>query len=454
MLNFEDAVFDNVAKDAVAYIYDPPAGWATIDDCGQWPCTGPENIVIKFTGTTYAGEEQPFDYPDWQIAGDFYNTTTSWDGCEKQDQWGAWLCENEKINILLFESLDADTEDRSVQPVKLYSWNWDYLNLLNSMMDHCWDGFYTCQLRLSRFPVQIAMDKDYVMEFTGTPPGAMRFKLDESEGAGTMIRIKFPESAAYQVIHYSTTTDGDGNEVTTQTAENAWDTDVGGPAHITKKNGCGEWRYKGVDNDLDFYLTPGCDIEIRKRDAVLCNVRMEWTLDDFYADGGTSSFADRVAAALGVHRSQVKVVAVYYGSVNVEYAITALPDEEFYEELGITDDDVAEADLDELLLGIEETLVTMVAASTIDFGATVIAADVGGGNELVATELSSAGFGASASTVAQTGISATDALASFALLMVPTVMVLSREPEILEVLGELYNSATDAEEQQEQEEEE
>jgi hypothetical protein len=38
----------NVHYDAVAYFYDPPQGWAKIDDCGEWPCTAPSNIVFSF----------------------------------------------------------------------------------------------------------------------------------------------------------------------------------------------------------------------------------------------------------------------------------------------------------------------------------------------------------------------------------------------------------------------
>lgn len=70
---------------------------------------------------------------------------------------------------------------------------------------------------------------------------------------------------------------------------------------------------------MEFFLTPGCEIEIRPKNAVMANVRMEWTLDEFYADGGTSKFEDRIATALGIHASRVRVVAVYQGSVQVEY---------------------------------------------------------------------------------------------------------------------------------------
>ncbi len=38
---------------------------------------------------------------------------------------------------------------------------------------------------------------------------------------------------------------------------------------------------------------------------------MEWTMSKFYSNGGTTKFADRLSAALGIHASQVKVVSVY-----------------------------------------------------------------------------------------------------------------------------------------------
>jgi hypothetical protein len=76
----------------------------------------------------------------------------------------------------------------------------------------------------------------------------MRFKLDASEGHGTLIRIPFPENGAYAAY-----VDG------VKMDETEWDRDIGGPAYLQKTH-CGEWRYKGVDNDMDFYITPGCEL--------------------------------------------------------------------------------------------------------------------------------------------------------------------------------------------------
>mmetsp|Transcript_21729 Transcript_21729/g.16038 ORF Transcript_21729/g.16038 Transcript_21729/m.16038 type:complete len:195 (+) Transcript_21729:1010-1594(+) len=42
-------------------------------------------------------------------------------------------------------------------------------------------------------------------------------------------------------------------------------------------------------------------------------------MTEFFADGGTTKFVDRLTGALGIHAADVKVVAVYSGSVWVEF---------------------------------------------------------------------------------------------------------------------------------------
>jgi len=51
MMEFHDTKFINVSADAMAYIYDPPQKWAIIKDCGEWPCTGPQNALFSFKNT-------------------------------------------------------------------------------------------------------------------------------------------------------------------------------------------------------------------------------------------------------------------------------------------------------------------------------------------------------------------------------------------------------------------
>jgi hypothetical protein len=50
---------------------------------------------------------------------------------------------------------------------------------------------------------------------------------------------------------------------------------------------------------------------------------MEWTLENFYAKGGTTTLADRICGVLGIHASQLKIVSVYEGSLVLNYEISS-----------------------------------------------------------------------------------------------------------------------------------
>ena len=86
-----------------------------------------------------------------------------------------------------------------------------------------------------------------------------------------------------------------------------YDDDLQGPKPLTKAT-CGENRFVALSNVLEFYITPGCTIEIKPRDAIVGLVRMDWTMEEFYAAGGTSTFVDRIASVLGIPASRIFVV--------------------------------------------------------------------------------------------------------------------------------------------------
>lgn len=172
-------------------------------------------------------------------------------------------------------------------------------------MDHVWDGFYTGQIRLSRFPSIIETIGYHNLKYTGTPPNNARYKLISDVGAIT-IKIHYPNAGSYSIE-----ADGVYKDYT------PWDKSLGRHSPVTGKEGCGENRFVGIENFLEFYLTAGCTVEVIPRDAIMTSVRMEWTLAEFYDSGGVTTFTDRVAAALGVHGSTIKTVAVYEGSVIV-----------------------------------------------------------------------------------------------------------------------------------------
>jgi len=121
-------------------------------------------------------------------------------GCEYERLWNAWECSLENIGVMIFDNLDPDRWDRALHPVYIRNADLGFDNRLNSYMDHCWDGFYTCQKRESRFPTLVWQEVDYEIEFTGTPPQAQEFRLIGRVGSpGFVVSIRYNAAGAYQL---------------------------------------------------------------------------------------------------------------------------------------------------------------------------------------------------------------------------------------------------------------
>jgi len=198
-----------------------------------------------------------------------------------------------------------------VQPVIITNSD-GYRNVLNSFMDHMWDGFYTGQVRLSRFPSQILTGKSYTITYTGTPFKNGRYVLQADPGAkGILIKIPYPNAGAYSVKV-------NGSIVQPQ----PWDEVTQKPRDIDMATAtCGANLFVGVVNYLQFFLTPGCTAVVIPRDAILTSVRLQWTAAEFFAGDGATTFTQRLASVLGVDITRVKIVAVYEGSLNVEVQV-------------------------------------------------------------------------------------------------------------------------------------
>lgn len=66
---FTNTKFTNVAQDAVAFLRDPPLSWASINDCGEWPCTGPSNAIFNFYDSVWEVNDGVTALPDFWKAG-------------------------------------------------------------------------------------------------------------------------------------------------------------------------------------------------------------------------------------------------------------------------------------------------------------------------------------------------------------------------------------------------
>lgn len=52
---------------------------------------------------------------------------------------------------------------------------------------------------------------------------------------------------------------------------------------INKFNKCGENRYLGIVNVLEFYITPGCTLLVEPRNVLIGSLRFEWSISEFYS---------------------------------------------------------------------------------------------------------------------------------------------------------------------------
>ena len=68
-------------------------------------------------------------------------------------------------------------------------------------------------------------------------------------------------------------------------------------------------------------MEPGCTLFVVPRDAIMLAIRLEWTVKEFFEEDGIGVFTDRMSAALGIHKADLKVVQVYEGSVIIQFEV-------------------------------------------------------------------------------------------------------------------------------------
>jgi len=117
MVEFYDTEFHNVDGDALAWLMPPNTAWANIKDCGEFPCTAPLNVLFTFEDTSFTGSKPSWATNDFQIIANNTGFAPYIDTCEPSTAMNAYVCQADKLGVLLFESEDEDKVDRSLQPI-------------------------------------------------------------------------------------------------------------------------------------------------------------------------------------------------------------------------------------------------------------------------------------------------------------------------------------------------
>lgn len=151
----------------------------------------------------FRGTKPKFAKKDFQIIADNSEFAPFIPECERHEAANAYICDSDRLAVLLFESLDPDRFDRAMQPIYVSKQGTEMANNLNAMMDHTWDGFYTGQIRRSTFPsiFEGSRRSVYDITFTGSPAKKMRFTLNaKSRTTGATIRIAYPSAESRSIV--------------------------------------------------------------------------------------------------------------------------------------------------------------------------------------------------------------------------------------------------------------
>mmetsp|Transcript_29160 Transcript_29160/g.43940 ORF Transcript_29160/g.43940 Transcript_29160/m.43940 type:complete len:104 (-) Transcript_29160:1614-1925(-) len=89
---FYDTKFIDVAESAMAWLRAPPQAWATLEICGNFPCTGPLNAWFNFEGTKYYGTKPMKALENFQLLSNNPGFTPYMENCEKQSIMNAYIC--------------------------------------------------------------------------------------------------------------------------------------------------------------------------------------------------------------------------------------------------------------------------------------------------------------------------------------------------------------------------
>lgn len=205
----------NVDSSVTFFLFRPLLSWVDPSDCVDMDCDGPKKVLIKMLDSSFLGEvsevvsQSEFEWGgdmrrglgDYRIPlalqthndGSRVNITETYPykgiyrdaDCEFMSDWQSYYCPGVNHDMMIIESLDADTENRRISPVGLAAG--EFIDLINGPMDHGWCLGYTCQERISTFYTIVRNGLNYSLAFTGTNPQVLRVFLLNADASRAVV---------------------------------------------------------------------------------------------------------------------------------------------------------------------------------------------------------------------------------------------------------------------------
>ncbi|OWF48083.1 fibrocystin-L-like [Mizuhopecten yessoensis] len=199
----------NSENDSYFFIHRPNIDKVNPSDCVDMDCDGQKKALIRDEDGSFLGTKGAvLSQSEWEWNGDprrglgdhripkemLTNLTGERinvsdiaphkgiirnDKCQIREAWQAYECHDLNYEMLIIESLDADTETRRLSPVAILGDG--YLDLINGPQDHSGCRLGNCRKRLSTFMAIVASGKSYSLYFSTTSPQTLRLFLLNSD---------------------------------------------------------------------------------------------------------------------------------------------------------------------------------------------------------------------------------------------------------------------------------
>jgi len=342
--NFKNVIFDRVLDENLIYFENPKPEWVG-DPCGSFPCSGPNNVIIKFinfkdpvgqqdigklilNGKWSTSAVKKYVLPNKSIDGnsisDFIkegvtlipNKYTLPD-CQIISSWNAQICSLRDLGLLLIQNTENEAETRTVAPIFIQSLEESFINKINSFMDHKCEQGYPSHLRTPIHAGIMTMNKRYNITFTGSNPSNMRIKMfDVNYPNGPLkngiFTIKYGSPQTVVIF------DNLGKEIKSREwkeSENISITDT--------SLKCGDSKWTSVANTLDFFITNdvNCILTFKAVNSIQLSLRLNISVEDFYSKGSRNQLIFNIAAVLNIPPEQIRITGILKGSTIVQTQI-------------------------------------------------------------------------------------------------------------------------------------
>ncbi|KAL0489563.1 hypothetical protein AKO1_010419 [Acrasis kona] len=317
---FSGISFNRVSQNNKIYIHDPKPEWRNLllNNCGaDMDCDGLKNVVLKdLDGSLLSGNG---------VGGSLvsnYPGIVDSSKCSLVSEMNAYQCSNQvDYELMVLESMDADTFDRRCGPVNVSANTHTYY--INGPMDHFWDFDYASQKRLSTFFGATIVNKKYKVSFAGTPPRELNVYLLSSTNDSVVVAQKSVSLA----IKYSTPESllvsvNGANVPDSGSSDNKGDSYV--PVDfIDLKNETGTNVYDYRTRTLYLVVRSGDVVRISTKPTIQVTMRIQLSFDDFFSSGNSKQFVNNLALSLGIDPSLIRIVDITRGSVIVNFHIAS-----------------------------------------------------------------------------------------------------------------------------------